>query len=252
MSKQRFLRKKTLEKSKQISEKIYDPFQEFQGNKYELFFAKVFYYIRTNFKLFLVISSIAIITIISLLTYNIYIENLEYKALLEYEELQRNPILQPGGAEISSAISKLDSYIQKYNLESVKKRAILKKIELYEYNKDYENLAIQYEELSRLLKYPELKAYFLIKSAVYFEMNKKYTRALSNIDEILKQKIDNTNILANVFFLQSRILYNLGKKEDSIRIAQKILEINEPDNHELKNLQLKVLAYILTHQNSSF
>ncbi|GIX43356.1 MAG: hypothetical protein KatS3mg129_3089 [Leptospiraceae bacterium] len=249
MPQKRFLRKKTQEKSKKIHEQIYDPFAEFEGNKYELFVAKTFYYIRNNFKGFLIISSIIILVFISVLSYNIYKENLEHEALLKFEELQKNPLLKPGGGDIKVAISKLDDYIKEYNIDSAKKRAIIKKIELYEYNKDYENLGIQYEELAKLVDYPELKITFLYKSAIYFENIKKYSRALANLEEISKYKLTHNVILANVLYSQMRNLYYLGKKEDAKRVAQKILELEIDDNlnPEIKNIQLRIIAFLLSN-----
>jgi len=245
MSQRRILRKKTVEKSKKISEEIYDPFANFEGNKYELFVAKTFYYIRSNLKTFLTIFSIIVLVIISLLFYHIYTENLEKKALLKFEELEKNPILKPGNADLNAAIAKLDEYAKEYNLSSAKKRAIIKKIELYEFNKDYENVAIQYEELAKLVKYPELKIAFLYRSAIYFENAKKYSRALSNLEEISKYNISDSLILSNILYAQVRNLYSLGKKEDAKRLAEKSLEIDSNNNPEIKNIQLRILAFLL-------
>jgi tetratricopeptide (TPR) repeat protein len=249
MANQRIFRKKTKEKSKEITKKIYDPFADFQGNKYELFVAKTFYYIRDNFRTFLVIASILILFLLSILFYHIYKENLEHKAILKFEELQKNPLFKVGAGDVNIAITKLDEYIKEFNLDSSKKRAIIKKIELYENNKDYENAAIQYEELSKLVEYPELKILFLYKSAIYFENAKKHSRALANLEEINKYKLTNSVILSNVIYAQVRNLFEMGKKEDAKRIAQKIFEVEEVDNLEVKNIQLRILAYILLNHN---
>ncbi len=244
-NKQRILRKKTVEKSKQITEEVYDPFQNFEGSAYELFIAKTFYYIRNHFKAFLIGFSFAILLLISIVTYFIYIENLEHKALLEFESLQKNPLLTPGAGDINAAISKLDAYINQYNLKSAKKRAIIKKIELYNFNKDYENLAIQYEELANLVEYPELKILYHYHAAINFENVKKYSRALSNLETISKFQTNDTIILANIFYTQIRLLYNLGKKQDAQKLAEKLLELDDPKKPELKNIQLKVITFLL-------
>lgn len=244
-NKQRVLRKKTIEKSKQISEKLYDPFQNFEGSAYELFIAKTFYYIRNNLKVFLILSTFIVVIVMSLLSYKIYIERLEHKALIEFEALQKNPIMTPGAGDINVAIAKLDAYTKEFNLESAKKRAITKKIELYNYNKDYENLAIQYEELANLVKQPELKIYCYYNAAINFENAKKFSRALSNLETVSKYPINDTIILANIFYTQIRLLFNLGKKQDAQKLAEKLLELDDPTKPELKDIQLKVITFLI-------
>ncbi len=243
--KQRIFRKKTHEKSSQIAKEVYDPFANFQGSPYELFIAKFFYSIRKRWKFFLTFVIIISIIGLSYVIHKIYLENLEKKALLEFEELQKNPVLKPGAAEIQVAIEKLDKYVKSYPLDSAKKRAIIKKIQLYEYKQEFEKAAEQYEELAKLVQYPDLKINLLYRAAIYFENSQKYSRALTNIEEIQKLMINNNLINMYVLYTQTRLLHKLGKKEDAKRLAYKIIEIDDLEDSEIKNIKLQVLGFFI-------
>lgn len=245
MKPQRFLRKKTKEKTTQILKETYDPFANFEGSKFELYIAKTFYYIRNNWKLFSTVILIFLLIFITLIFYKIYQNNLEKKALLEYEELEKNPVMKPGAADLKVAVEKLDKYIEKYPIESARKRAIIKKIQLYEFNKEYEKAAEHYEELAKIIKYPDLKINFYYRAAIHFENIQKYSRSLTNIEEIQKYPINNSLINANLYYTQLRLLYKLGKKEDAKRLAKKIIELDDTENPEIKNIKSRVIVYFL-------
>ncbi|MFN3604893.1 MAG: tetratricopeptide repeat protein [Leptonema sp. (in: bacteria)] len=245
MKPQKFIRKKTHEKSSQLTKEAYDPFVNFEGSQFELYLSKAFYFIRDNFKIFASITSIAFFILISIVFYKVYLNYLDKKALLEFEKLEKNPILQPGAGDPKAAIEKLDNYTKQYPIDSAKKRATIKKIQLYEFNKDYEKAAEEYEKLSRLVEYPELKINFLYRSAIHFENLQKYSRALTNIEEIQKYGINNNLINAIVVYTQIRLLDKLGKKEDAKRLAKKILEFDDIENPEIKSIKLRVIAYFL-------
>jgi tetratricopeptide (TPR) repeat protein len=78
-------------------------------------------------------------------------------------------------------------------------------------------------------------------------MQKKYSRALSNLEEISKYNISDSLILSNILYAQVRNLYSLGKKEDAKRLAEKSLEIDSNNNPEIKNIQLRILAFLLVN-----
>ncbi|MCS7205263.1 MAG: tetratricopeptide repeat protein [Leptospiraceae bacterium] len=240
-----FIRKKTSEKSQTIQKEIYDPFADFQGSKLELYLAKLFYYFRKNLKLSLGILSFVLVVFVGIVFYHVYTENLEKRSLLAFEELLKSPIFQAGASDIGTAINKLENYQKEFQNKSAQKRAIIKKIELYQEQRDYENVAIQYEELAKLLEYPELKQYAYLNAAIHFENQKKYSRALSNIEEILKYEIPNEYLKAYVLFTQVRLLYHLGKKEDARRISKKVYQLDIQNHPEISKIQSELTLFFL-------
>ncbi len=248
MTKKNFLRKKTFEKTKNKVEQVYDPFRDFQGTKVELYLAKFFYYIRKNSKIFIILSSSLIVILLAVITYVMYHQNLESKALIAFEELQKSPIFKAGTNDPKILISRLDQYMNDYNIKSAKKRAIIKKIEIYEQNNLEEEVAKQYEELAKIVEVPEIKANLYFRSAILFENQEVYTRALSNIDEVLKQKINDEYILANTLFLQARILFKIGKKAEAKKVAENILNLKSEKYNDLGVIQNKVLVYFLSQE----
>lgn len=246
--KQRIFRKKTLGKSSQLVKEVYDPFANFQGNQFELYIANFFYTIRKHWKLVLIMIIFFSIISVSFFFYHIYLDNLEKKALLEYEELEKSPVLKTQAADINLAIEKLDKYISSYPLDSAKKRAIIKKILLYEQKQEFEKAAEQYEELAKLVPYPELKINFLYRSAIHLENSQKYSRALSNIEEIQKLMINDNLINVYVLYTQTRLLHKLGKKEDAKRLAYRIIDIDDSENPEIKTIKLLVSTFFIYNQ----
>ena len=249
MSTKRLHRRKTIEKAQEIHDTVYDPFANFEGNKYELFVSKLFYRIRDNMRVVLAVLGIGIVALIGIVSYDIYDADRENKALLAYEALQKNPVMT-GAADPTVAIRKLDDYMAEHTTKSAKKRALLHKLQLLESAHKSKEAAGTATQISELLGERSLKVYMDTKAAILYEDAGETGLALTAAEKALSQSDDEGQIKATLLFLQARLLRANGKESAVRQTVDSLMKLDDKTNPDIIPIKQAALVFLLDQSAS--
>lgn len=247
MTVKRIHRKKTLDRVADIQEATYDPFRDFQGGRAELLVAKFFYWVRHNIRLVLLGTGVVVLGLVGYVVYDIYNKSREEKALLAYETLMRNPVMS-GAADVSAAIGKLDEYTAQHSTALSRRRAILKKVALYEQAGKQKEAAEQAMEAARVLGSDSTKLFMYGRAAALFEDAQDYGHALEACEQGLKLVTEDGQIRASLLFGQARALRKLGKGRDAEESLKTLLRMDEKAHPDIAPLKQAALIMLLDEQ----
>ncbi len=228
---------------------VVNPLRDMQGHPVELWIANTAYRIRSNMKLFL--STLFLIVfamggVVALLTYRSIQSR---KSVEAFETLMKNPVMSAGKIGSERAVQKLDEYMATYGDVQSTNRANLKKIELLLAEKKYGDAGAAAGLIATGVNDNYLKAYFSLRAAGYYEMDKNFAKALvyyEQADGIVKEE---NMIKALSLFGRGRALFAMGKKEEGRSIISKFMEMKDLSGGE--ELKLQAAAYLIraSHEN---
>lgn len=244
MTVKRIHRKRTLDRVADIQEATYDPFRDFQGGRAELLVARFFYHVRQNIRSVLIGTAIVVVGLAGYVVYDIYTKSREEKALLAYETLMRNPVMT-GAADVGAAIGKLDEYTGQYSTKLSRRRAVLKKVALYEQAGKQKEAAEQAMEAARLLESDSARLYMYAKAAALYEDAQDYGRTLEACEQGLKLISDDGQIRASLLFAQARSLQKLGKSRDAEETLKALLRMDEKAHPDIGPVKQAALITLL-------
>lgn len=248
MSTKRLHRKRTLEKAHRVQDAVYDPFADFEGNRYELMVAKTFYYIRENIRTVLLVAGAAVVIAGGLIVFSVYNAIQEEKALLAYEELLENPVMT-AAADPSAAIKKLDDYMASYSVEGATRRALLHKIALLEQAGKKKEAADVSVQLADRLEAPALQAYMLARATLLYEDAGENGAALSSVERALSLLDEEGQIRASLLFAQARALRASGKESAARQVIETLMKMDSTDS-VVAGIQEAALVFVLDEQPS--
>lgn len=237
------LKSKSRRKEPDDQEIQYNPLRDLEGNAFEKFVARAAYLLRSNVRMVLygLVSLVVIFT--SVVSYNIYDNIKEEQALLAYEKLQDNPLMQPGAGSLDAAIEKVDQYSSKYSTSGAKLRSSLKKLQLYQKAGKNKEAADEAAKIASGLKHAPLQVYFYLKAGNLYEKTEQYQRALdcfSAADNKLKK---DSIPRALALFGKGRSLTAMGKKEEGKKAIEQMISIKDVDG--IKDIQIAASSYLM-------
>ncbi len=220
----------------------FDPFRDFDGPAIELYLSKFFYYIRSNFRSFILIFLFSLISFLSIVGYILWNENRQTQSLITFQKMMKDPVMNLESGSPKIALEKLDKYIQKNNFLSARIRAQMQKIlylEKIERFRDSIDLNIK---LAEEIDIKELQTYFLIRAAIHAENLNLFAKAESIYKKAISKMPEQNEFKAFALFGQGRMLYNLDKYQEARETFNKILSF---EDSKTKDFLAPIAVYLL-------
>lgn len=239
-------RKRTEDRARDIQSRIIrDPLEDFEGNRFEYYLLQFVTFLRDHLKETAVVLGSLLLLVIAAGVYLNRQSNISEQGLLEYERLSKEPIMHPGSGAEARAILKLDRFETQFDTRDNHFRAMLKKMELFAgmgREKEAGELAAK---MAQELDYPEQRAYFSLRAAIYYENAAEYSLAGNSYRQAVDLIKDTNQIKAVALFGEGRSLIRAGNRADGRRRIREMMEIKEEVNG-IEELRIQAAAYLLT------
>ena len=220
----------------------YDPFQDFEGSKAELFIARLFYFLRQNIRQFLIFSAFFIFCIFSLIGYKVWKEQKEFRSLAKFRSMMNEPAMDLGVGVPDIAIEKLEAYLLKNTDDTARLRAMLYQMYYETQQGNYKAIAKKSYSIAELVTTPALRANFYLRSALHLENLKDYKMAEEAYKQSATALLDENEYKAMALFGQAKMLLLLNKKNLAKLILKKILSFDKVEGSKYFSL---AKAYLL-------
>jgi len=238
-------RKKTQERAETIvARNPLDPRAEYDGSPVEYYLHGFFSFVRNNFKEVLLFVLAVSIIIIGLAFLNYRTQRKELKSLIAYERLMQEPLMKENtGAELKAA-EKLEKYAKRWSVsEKAQLRSELARISYLSIAGKYDQAALLSRKVAGRLKYPEVRAFFHMKAAIFFENSSRYKDALGEYRFAGKLIQADNFFKAYAVFGEGRCLYLIGKKTEGEKLIKSVISMKNKDG--IDSLRGKAIAFLL-------
>ena len=223
-----------------------DPFRDFNGPALELYLSKFFYYIRNNFRIFILSFIIIFTTFISAVGYYLWKQERNIQSLSSFQNLMKEPIMNLESGSPKIAIEKLDKYINKNNFYNARIRAEIQKIAYFEKDSNYEKAIDLSLKIAQEIDSNDLQTYFLVRAAIHAENIGLFEKAESAYKKAADKIGEENEFKAFALFGQGRCLYNLNKNTEARNILNKILSFNV---NKTREFLAPIAVYLLELSN---
>lgn len=244
----KFDRKKFRKELKAKQEQVQDdPYKDFEGSPFELFFLKLGYLISKNRLAFY--SSIfgVLLVIFFIVAWGEYQKSKEQEATVELEKLEKKFEKNPAS---ETKIQEYEAYLSKHSEKKAFLRVSKYLSDLYVEKKDFEKAAFYLERAAGLLEgQKEIQALYYSLAANYREAAKQNKEAILNYQKAANSIGGNKelpNLTALVFLEMGRLKLQEGNKEEGISDLKKVLDIETKyESSYIKQLREKATYLIL-------
>ncbi|MBI38690.1 MAG: hypothetical protein CMF59_03765 [Leptospiraceae bacterium] len=227
----------------QSTSNAYDPFRDFEGGPVELFLHKVFYHVRTNFKLVMSGVVLAVLVLIGAVSYRFYQESQERKAREAFDELVGDPRLGESVESTAPGARLLEEYRQNHSTEGAQRRALIYELDLYRQADEYDKAGDVAKKLAELLEMPELRAFYYYQSAVYYEKAESYDKSAEGFQQMLTYAGDDPFMKALGLFGRGRALTFKGDAEQAEQAFGELWAIEEQD--QIQDIRAAAAAFLI-------
>jgi len=219
---------------------IYDPLRDYEGGQVELFLLKSARFLRNHIKEILLLCLGLIVAGAGTIVYFMYLESQEEKALLAWEELQKNPAMRAGSGD--TVIQKLKEYEQNFSLDSARNRSSLKRLAIFEKDKKHKEAAALARTFVAEVDEPLLKSYFHLRSAINYEETSDFSEAVLQYKAAAELITEDNYIKAFALFGHGRCLIASGKKDEGREVIKKLLDMKEAS---VRDIRVSAASFLL-------
>lgn len=220
----------------------YNPFEDFEGSKAELFIARVFYFLRQNIRQCLIFSVFFIFCIFSLIGYKVWKEKKAFKSLAKFRSIMKEPVMDLSSGVPDIAIEKLEAYLLRNTDDTARLRAMLYQMNYETQQGNYKAIAKKSFSIAKLVTTPALQANFYLRSALHSENLKDYKMAEEAYKQSAAALFEENEYKAMALFGQVKMLLLLNKKNAAKLILKKILSFDKVEGSKYFSL---AKAYLL-------
>ncbi len=228
-----------------------DPYQNFEGSPFELFFLKLGNFISRNRVAFYSTLLGIFLVIFFVVAWGEYLKSKEEEATIALEKLEKK--FEKDLLDTNSKIKEYEEYLSKHSEKGVTLRVSKYLSDLYLEKKDFQKAAEHMEHAASLIEnHKELKALYYSLAGNYRENANQIQEAITNYQKsanVISNNKELPNLTALVFFEMGRLKLQQGNKEEGITNLKKVLEIEaKHESPYIKQIREKA-TYLIMKSN---
>lgn len=221
-----------------------DPFRDFEGSTLELYVAKFFHFIRSNWKEFTMVASLVVVLLVCFVAYSVWADVQEEQGVVAFEKLVKEPIFRPGSGAEDAALRKLEQYSSEHATNSAHFRSSLYRLKLLLAQEKSEDALDVAKSLAGEMDTPELGAYFHLQTGILLENAGSYAEAAEAYGKV-RESIFNDNVVkALALFGEGRCLLEMGRDRDGKDAIRRMMDMSAVN--DIDNLRITAAAYLLS------
>ena len=234
-------RERQLEAAKQDNpEALHDENRSLAIDASASFWIRIIYRIREKSRLVLLSLLSVAILFIGILSYSAWSEFREENSFSILYELLKEPTMSIDEGVPEIALEKLSEHQRKHGHKQAQLRSLAYQVQYLHKAKNYTKAALACEELAKQSQSPELKLYFLLRAASYWEQDSFYQKAseaygksLAILDKKPKPK-DKPSFLAQILIRQGRAFAYLKQYPEARQSFDRILNMERSASQEIQ------------------
>ena len=236
-------RKRTAIRSEEIRSAVpVNPVAEFEGGRIEYYLTEIFAFLRNNLKETVLVAAAIVLALVGASVYWNHLEKQSEQSLLDFEKLLQSPAMTLGSGNDRKAGERLEEYAKTHPGTAARRRSEIIRLDYLAETREFVKAAEVALRLAADLDYPEQRAYFHLRAAIYYENAGKYSLALESYSRVSTFLREETYPRAVAVFGEARCLLSMGRRPDGLTKMRELLGMEKVER--IERLRAQAAAFL--------